>query len=159
MNRVLLLAVLLLSIEAHAQSGGSPCPPGMIPGASRCYGPNELPQQSNSPYTYTGPLWQDRYGAVAESDSTSAAGSAQNMSTARAAQKKAMSECGAKDCRIRMQVRNGCLASAWGGGVSGFVSRGNLQAAEADAISNCQRKGGADCKIQYSACSLPVRIR
>lgn len=159
MSKILLITLLLLtSSGAYAQSGAAGCPPGMVPGPGRCYGPNELPQQQQETPSYTGPLWQDRYGAVA-SGNTGAGGVAENMSSARAARKKALHDCGQKGCKVNFEVRNACLVQAWGGGVSGFAGRPDLHEASESAVETCRNAGGVDCKIIYSACSLPVRIR
>ncbi|MBS1942504.1 MAG: DUF4189 domain-containing protein [Bacteroidetes bacterium] len=144
---------------ARAQSGAAGCPPGMVPGPGRCYGPNELPQQQQSTPAYTGPLWQDHYGAIASSISGAHSGIAENMLSARAARRKALHDCGASDCKIDREVRNGCIAAAWGGGVSGNAGNKEIASAEASAIKECESGGGHDCKLTYSACSLPVRVQ
>lgn len=166
MKRLVLMLILLIcsAPAAHGQqppNNGSPCPSGMIPGEGGCFSPTDDSRsgQGSSTSAYTGPLWQDRYGAIAESESTVAAGVAQNLSSKRAARKAALQDCGKSDCKIKLEVRNSCLATAWGGGVSGYATKTDLRAAEAVAIDSCVGNGGSDCKVQYSACSLPLRVR
>lgn len=153
MSRFLLMVILLIgSFSVHAQVQAPGCPPGVVPGQPGCGG-------SDEDSSYRGPIWQDRFGAIATSSTTTAGGVAANMSTARAARKKAISDCGASDCKISMETRNGCLAAAWGGGIAGYGRDADLRSAEAAALESCKSGGGTDCKIDYSACSLPVRIR
>lgn len=153
----MLMALLLMgSFAVHAQVQVPGCPPGVVPGQPGCGGSDG---DSSSASTYTGPIWQDRFGAIAESESTPAAGVAQNSNSKRAAREEALQDCGKSDCKITHEVRNSCIAIAWGGGVGGYATKADLHAAEAVAIDSCKGAGGGGCKIQYSACSLPVRIR
>ena len=160
MNKGLLILMLsLASFTAWAQSGviqAPGCPAGVAPGQPGCGGGGS--GANSQPQVYTGPLWQDRYGAVA-SDRKSAGGVAQNMDSARAARKRALQQCGNQDCKVKIVVRNACLAVAWGGGVSGYGNGGSLAMAEEDAFKNCRASGGSDCKLDYSACSLPMRVQ
>ncbi|MGG6461349.1 DUF4189 domain-containing protein [Solilutibacter silvestris] len=160
---ILMLMFACSSFAAHSQqppNGGSPCPPGMIPGYGKCYAPNDPDRFYQGPEVekpgYSGPLWQDRFGAIALDSETGSIGWASGAKSKKDAAKAAIADCGGGGCKIKAQTRNSCLATAWGDGVSGFAGDPDIRKAEAMALSNC---GNAGCKIQYSACSLPVRVR
>ena len=164
MGKFLLMMVLLfVTSGVHAQQQGG-CPGGLVPAPTgACVSQaeaNQMQAASAAAATprYTGPLWQDRFGALANSATTSAGGVAQNMSSERAAKEKALSDCGARDCKIKIAVRNACLATAEGGGFAVYKWAGDFESAKALAINDCKKEGG-DCEVKYSACSLPVRIR
>ena len=167
MKRQIFIMLVIVGVSCAAngqqpQNSGSPCPPGMIPGEGGCFSPTDesrLGSGAQTP-TYRGPLWQDRFGAIANSPTSTAGGVAQNMKSARAARKKALSDCGARDCEVRIEGRNSCLATAWGGGMSSFAAKPTQQEAEIAVMDDCRKnKTGAVCTLDYSACSLPVRIR
>lgn len=162
---VLMLILMFISSLAYSQqppNTGSPCPPGMIPGYGKCYAPDDPDRFDRGSEVekpaYTGPLWQDRYGAIASDSKTGSIGWFSNAKSKREAVKAAIEDCGGGGCEIKAQGRNTCLASAWGGGISGYGAAAKLQLAEKQALENCMN-GGSECKITYSACSLPVRIR
>lgn len=168
MKRLILMLVLACSsFAAHGQqppNGGSPCPPGMIPGYGKCYAPNDPDRfyrgsEVDRP-AYTGSLWQDRYGAFAVDSATGSYGYSASASSKKAAFKAAIDDCGGGGCKVVTWVRNGCLAVA-SGTTSSYVIRADLKQAEAGAIERCSKNDvdGAACKIIYSACSLPVRVR
>ena len=160
MMRLVFLVVLgCCSYFAYGQQppgNGSPCPAGMIPGYGKCYSPTdpELDQPSDES---SGPIWQDRFGAFAVDPTTGSYGYASGISSKKGAFKAAIADCGGGGCAVTSWVRNGCLAAA-SGGISSYVARADLKQAEAAALERCSRNGVA-CRIEYSACSLPVRIR
>lgn len=158
MSKFLLMMLLLFgSFAAHAQVQVPGCPPGVVPGQPGCGGSDE---DSSVASTYKGPVWQDRFGAIAASSTTTAGGAAANMSSARAARNKALRDCGVRDCKVRIEARNSCIATAWGGGISSFVAKPNQQEAESAVMEQCSKNGtNAKCTLDYSACSLPVRVR
>ncbi|MBS0215811.1 MAG: DUF4189 domain-containing protein [Proteobacteria bacterium] len=161
---ILMLLLACSSFAAHGQqppNSGSPCPPGMIPGYGTCYSPSDSDRYSNQPQSpvRSGALWQDRFGAIASDSKTGSIGWASNARSKKEAHKAAVEDCGGGGCQVKADGRNTCLAEAWGGGVSGYGTGINLQRAEEDALSNCKSGGGSACKIDYSACSLPVRVR
>ncbi|WP_425477174.1 DUF4189 domain-containing protein [Solilutibacter silvestris] len=150
--------VLLLfgSLTGHAQVQVPGCPPGVVPGQPGCGGDDG---SNSSAQTYTGPIWQDRYGAIALDSKTGSIGWASVARSKRAAAKEAIEDCGGGGCKIQAQVRNSCLATAWGGGKSGFGANVDLRKAEEESVNNCEQISGTACKVEYSACSLSVRIR
>lgn len=166
MKRLILILVFACSsFAAHGQqppNSGSPCPPGMIPGYGTCYSPSDPDRdgQSTQNVRRIGPRWQDRFGAIAVDSKTGSAGWMSNARSKQDAYKGAIDDCGGGGCEVRIQVRNGCVAAAWGGGISSYAAKASLQEAEAVAMGKCKNNGtGAVCKLQYSACSLPVRVQ
>ena len=161
MNKLLLvLALLSVSFVAHAQSGvmqAPGCPPGVAPGDGGCGGGNGNGAPSTTP-AYTGPLWEDRYGALAN-DGNGAGGIARNMKSKRAAKQEALRDCGNSNCKIKVSVRNGCLAATWGGGVAAYGVGDDVKGAENNALTDCKKGNEANCTVTYSACSLPVRVQ
>lgn len=164
MKRMVWLSVLLCgSYAAYGQQppgSGSPCPAGMIPGEGGCFSPTDDSRfgQSSSAPAYTGPLWQDRYGAIALDSATGSIGWTSGAKSKKEAYRAAIADCGGGGCKIQAEGRNTCLAAAWGG-AGGFAADSNQQKAETIALNNCKEFGGKNCKVQYSACSLPVRVR
>ena len=129
--------MLLANLPAHAQSGvlQTPgCPPGVAPGQPGCGGSSLNRAQ---PHAYSGPLWQDRYGAIAVDATTGSIGWAAGSRSKLEAANAALVDCGCGGCKIRAQVRNSCVAVAWGGGLSGFAAAPDLRKAEGMAVRNC----------------------
>ena len=165
MSRLLLTVMLLsASIKVNAQQQGG-CPGGLVPAPTgACVSQaeaNQMQAASAGAATprYTGPLWQDRFGAIAVDGATGSVGWSSAATSKRNAQKSAIEDCGGEGCKIRIEARNTCLAVAWGGGISGFGRDVDLHVVESTALDSCKKGGGSNCKLVYSACSLPVRIR
>ena len=161
---VLLMLMVLCSLTVYGQqapNGGSPCPPGMVPGYGTCYSPSDPARYGGEPQapSLAGPLWQDRFGAFAVDSTTGSYGYASGVSNKKAAFKAAIDDCGGGGCEVVSWARNGCLVAV-SGGSSSYAVRADLKQAETAAMDRCS-KNGADsaCKIIYSACSLPVRVR
>lgn len=157
MNKFLLMALLLLgSLTTHAQVQVSGCPPGVVPGQPGCGGSDS----SDSVSEYKAPIWQDRYGAIAVDVVTGSYGWASGAKSKREAFKAAISDCGGGGCKVQADGRNTCLATAWGGGIRSYAAGASLEQVETAVLEKCNKNGtGAACKLDYSACSLPVRIR
>lgn len=102
--------------------------------------------------------WINYHGALAWND-RGATGISENARSERAARREALRKCGARDCRIAAWARNGCLAAAFDGIGSGVGAEGTKEAAEEEAMRNCQANGSTTCRINYSHCNHPVRIR
>jgi hypothetical protein len=106
-----------------------------------------------------GPQWSTRWGAIATANG--AFGTANNLSSARKAEKAALKQCkanGGKDCRVTLSFGNQCAALAWGSTVNSTKPAGDLSQAEANAMASCNA-ATQNCKVFYSACSYPQRIR
>lgn len=107
------------------------------------------------------PIWETNWGAVAIGDG--GWGVAVNMRSKAKAKKAAVSQCrktaGNKsaECAV-LTYYNQCVAIAWG--LTGYAvqSAENQETASSIAMRQCKDKGHEDCKIFYSACSLPRQI-
>ncbi len=98
------------------------------------------------------------YGALACATSYcgDAWGLAVDQTTASAAHKNAIEQCGDSTCALEVTFSRGrCLAVATSEkyGAHGWATRSSLAEAEADALSNCNDGEGQTCEIVVSACS------
>jgi len=168
-----LLAALLIFWARGAYAEGR-CPPGQYPvggqGVGGCapipgYGGNQTAQPAPPPIDPG--RYEDRWGAMALSDSTPDAGVVVDQLTEGDAKRVAIEKCsrnGLKDCRILLTYRNQCAAwvvpSADSPGAKTGISAGlSEQAAVDNATSKCKHAPGGSCVLAYSACSLPQWTR
>lgn len=163
MKRILptvLLIGLAYMPTIHAQ-----CTTGIDTGG-QCIPPNALePQDDSNPHAQPQQpraVWADRWGAIAIDNGTSSVGVSENQTSKSAASAQALQRCASQSnsehCEVQLAYYNQCAALAWGTkfyGVSGAVDT-NL--AKEHALERCAR-GALDCKVFYSACSLPTRIQ
>jgi hypothetical protein len=146
--------------SASAWSQQMMCPPGSVPiggGNAGWVGCSPVPGSTVAPNP--GPAWSTRWGAIATANG--AFGTANAMSSARKAEKMALKQCkgkGGKDCRVTLSFANQCAALAWGAAVNTTQPAGDLPEAEALALRTCSERT-QNCKVFYSACSYPQRIR
>lgn len=95
----------------------------------------------------------DSYGAIAYSPTTRADGWSHSFSTRRDAERRALGECDASDCRVAIWFKNGCGALAvgnrggWGSGWGGDRRR-----AEYEAVNSCNRYTRG-CRVTRWVCS------
>lgn len=167
MNRFFLAVVLLL---ASFVARGQGCPNGSVAlptgGCGSQAEANDMRQADYDAETaerqraLNGPRWQDRYGAIAVDKATGSYGWAAGASSRKSAKKAAIEDCGGGGCEVQFEGRNTCLATAWGGGVRSFAAKPTLQEVAAAVMERCSKNGTvATCKLDYSACSLPVRVQ
>lgn len=120
--RIMISIVLFLATgQAYSQSfpQTGPCPGGAVPSNGRCVSPAEAAANRGSGTSrpaYT-EVWEDRYGAIAVDPKSGTMGAAEGASSRRRAINEALKLCGNSGCVAMAHVRNGCLASAWGGPV------------------------------------------
>lgn len=161
MLRPVILIVLLVSVRpAFSQCtgvdvGGGACIPPNAPGMPD-YERNTQPQYHDSP------VWEDRWGAIADDNNTGEAGMIENQLSEEKAISVALELCranGSKDCKIILSYRDLCSAVAWGGGQLGYASEATLDSAKVSALGECEKRSESSCKIFYSGCSLPVRVK
>lgn len=155
---ILLLVSLLMLPRAQAQALNNPCPGGGVPSGGRCVSPGQAAanRSSSSGAPIQAEYWESRYGAIVFDPETGALYPVENQTSKRNAVKGALEYCGKKDCELSMSVRNGCLASSWGGG---HFTRGAETKAHAEqlAMDACLAKArGPKCELKYSGCSFPV---
>lgn len=161
--RIMISIVLFLATgQAYSQSfpQTGPCPGGAVPSNGRCVSPAEAAANRGSGTSrpaYT-EVWEDRYGAIAVDPKSGTMGAAEGASSRRRAINEALKLCGNSGCVAMAHVRNGCLASAWGGRTGYYKFAEDIQTAENKAIQACWGEF-SDCRLTYSYCSLPVRVR
>ena len=159
----LLSGLLCLSIASHAQQcgygtqdGGQCVPADQIPGYQDSLRDREAqPQQPQA-------IWERRWGAVAIDKDTSSVGVSESQVSKSAARTESLQHCTSErnshHCEVKLVYYNQCAALAWGTRFYGTSGAVDTNQAEEHALERCA-KGATDCKIVYSACSLPVRVQ
>lgn len=146
------------------------CPPGFYPiGGQGVQGCAPIPGANQSSTPESAPLppptptgrWHNRWGSIAHSMSTSAAGVSTGLTSREEAEKSAMSRCsaeGATDCSVAFSYANQC--AAWvvprtqdGRGKSAIGNAPTLAQALKDAQRKCVDSKGAECQVAYTDCS------
>jgi len=158
---LLMVAGLLWNGLAQAQ-----CPPGMyafqfapnqpsscapIPGN----GNQQTPQQP-------APQWERRWGAVAIDSPKAVMGVAVDKRSKREASLAAASDCerqGGADCEIEAAYDNQCVAVITSNDSHNTPIALTVDQAVAIGMKTCRDAGRSNCRVYYSACSLPVRTR
>jgi hypothetical protein len=143
------------------------CPPGMEPyrtgnpndgfGVALC-GPIREQERAQEPEL---PAWATRWGAIASDGSAGAFGAAEGMRSKRRAKNAAMASCketGGQRCKVDLTYSNQCAVTVVGRKT--HLSQGAATVEEATDIGlrRC-REVDDDCRVYYSACSLPELIR
>lgn len=157
-------AVLLsgLWVTGAVQAEGG-CPAGMIPyqgnNLSSCAPlPGGYNQQSSQP---AGPQWATRWGAIATDPEASALGVAVSLPSKRKATKAAMADCKAKggvNCTVDFSYYNQCASMVMGANRFRVNSAATVEEATEASLRSC-RSSDSDCRVYYTACSMPQRIR
>jgi len=163
-----LLVVLFVVLPVFVAKAEGRCPPGQYPvGGQGVLGCAPIPGYESQGMQQPAGHWQSRWGAIAYSDSTQAAGAAVDKLEQEAAKQTAMTQCqreGAADCRIIMSYENQCavmvsprtqVAGALGGLGNGIT----LEAALAQANSKCMDPAGDGCEAVYIHCLTPEFVQ
>jgi Domain of unknown function (DUF4189) len=112
----------------------------------------------------SGPQWATRWGAIAIDPNASkgGVGVASDMKSQRAAEKAAMKQCrnkgGGKTCRVQTAYDNQCGVIAWGDTYYSTANGDTIDSASELGLRECGKET-SNCRIYYSNCSYPVRIR
>lgn len=153
----------LLCTTSHAQTA---CPPGMEPyGAGVCGYSQPMPSAQlplQQPTNEETPQWESQWLAIATDSESGSLGTAIGMKNREDAERVALADCQAKGgtkCKLDVSYGNGCAAMIVGDG--GYNSNGASTVDEAVRLGMkvCIDAGHTNCRVFYSACSLPVRIR
>ena len=160
---MLLMVGLLGSGLAHADGF---CPPGY-------YDPNNgrAPAVTCAPMAGGGQQqasqqpaerWESRWGAIATDGSKGAMGVATDKRSKREASKTAMQDCQSKggvNCTVDIPYHDGCAAVVVGNGGYNATADATVDQAAATGMKTCRDAGRSNCRVYYSACSLPVRVQ
>lgn len=162
----MLRPVIFLALLVAARPSFSQCATGIDAGGGACIPPDApgMPgyQENTQPRYRDSPVWEDRWGAIADDNRTGQAGTIENQPSKEKAIRIALDLCratGSMNCKVILSYRNQCSAVAWGAGQLGYASEVNSDRAKASALAECQKRSKSACEIVYSACSLPVKIR
>jgi hypothetical protein len=143
------------------------CATGVNTGGGNCIPPDAdgMPGYNasgyNAPPHQPAPVWNDRWGAIAFDRGTGQAGTVVDKDSKRDAVNSAMHDCqinGSPNCEVVLTYYNACAAIAMGGGGSGMSNNATLEGAKNGAMRTCS-EDSTTCKIVYSGCSLPRRIK
>ena len=172
MKKKLVIVLSLLSVSGWAWAQN--CPSG-IPAAGnpQCLPPDALRSpyyQSSAASTQPrGPQWQLTWGAIASDNTTSDVGVAVGHFSRGKAKSEALYRCaeyGSKKCRVLLAYKNQCAvyvqASENGkavGGVAYAQSGPSIDVASQLGLSACKAtRGGGECTIVYSDCTVPELV-
>lgn len=162
----ILFFCFLIAFGAHAEGG---CPAGYYPigaqqgqqGPQGCAPiPNYDKQQTRDQLPHV--RWQKKWGAIARDSSTGLLGAAEDQPSEQQARDAAGADCHNKTgtaCEVISSYGNTCAALVSGN--SGYaIALDNLEDGAAQkATSMCVDGGARGCHVQYSGCSLPLRIQ
>jgi hypothetical protein len=160
-----IMVSLLFLAGARESFAEGRCPDGYFPigggdaGWEGCapMGPTEDEGPTND---VAGPQWVSRWGAIATADG--ALGVAKNAVSRGEAVSLAIAQCEMKSphdqCSERAVYFDQCVALAWGDTMNVASRSPDIADAERSALEGCGEKT-ANCRIFYSACSYPERVR
>ncbi|MCC7249824.1 MAG: DUF4189 domain-containing protein [Lysobacter sp.] len=112
----------------------------------------------------SGPQWATRWGAIAIDPNAprGGVGVSSDSKSRRAAEKMAVRLCrssgGGKTCRIQTSYDNQCGVIAWGDRYYSTANGATVDEAARLALDECAKETSG-CRVFYSNCSYPVRIR
>jgi len=96
------------------------------------------------------------YGAIAYGRSSGAWGASDHWADRAKAESAALARCGehGSDCEVIVWFKNQCAAVAAAGPATAYWGLGDgLGAARGNALSNCSKQGGTNCRVQADQCS------
>lgn len=155
----LTLAALFFALGGAASV--QECPQGLA-GMPNCVPPDHPGRQSGL-HAAPAPAaaWEDRWGAIAMGKSGAGFSAIEGAESKRSASRGALAACrqkGASECKLIVEYSNQCTALAWGR--TYWVTWRALTASEAEKkATNASSKEDDDCRVMYSACSMPQRVR
>lgn len=163
-----LLGLLLLNGAVYAEGG---CPSGMIPYSGTDLNscgpipPGYYGNQKQNPIKaqqYPPPQWVTRWGAIATYEPDGSLGTATNMSSQSQAEQAALADCQSKHesaCKVQLSYFNQCAAMVISDKGYNTGSAATVDQAVQAGMRICRDSGDPNCRVYYSACSLPVQIQ
>ncbi|SFK98586.1 protein of unknown function [Lysobacter sp. cf310] len=153
--------LLVVGPVGMARAEGGTCPPGFYPqNGPGVLGCAPIPD-GGAESVGSGPKWATRWGAIATDGANAAFGAASDIPRKRAAQKEALAQCkarGGQACKVDLVYYNQCAVMITGD--FKYLSQGaeSVRVATEVGMKRCGELD-AGCRVYYSGCSLPVRIR
>ncbi|WP_082028738.1 DUF4189 domain-containing protein [Xanthomonas sacchari] len=156
MNKKLkFIMVLVAGVFCSEANGQTRCPVGVQAGSSQCLPDDEV----SAPPRPTGE-WIKTWGALVSSNQGHGAWTSKGKFTEDEAVQDALSRCqntGVRDCHLDSTYFNQCVA------VAGSHSQVGLSIGKAKdeptaakvAIADCEKRGGANCGVEFSDCTDP----
>lgn len=162
-RRFLLMALWPLLISGVHAEGGS-CPTGYYPiGGQGTMGCAPLPGTGNQqPPQPPAQQWERRWGAISTDAPAGVIGVATDKESKQEASQFALGDChrqGGVNCRIDVAYDNQCAVLVVGANGYNTPNAATTEKATELGMKTCQNTGSPDCRVLYSACSWPVRIR
>jgi hypothetical protein len=159
-----MVAGLLWNNLLHAEGGF--CPPGSIDhnnGRAAAIVCSPIPgyRQQQSPQQ-PAPQWESRWGAVAIDSLKAVMGVSVDKRSKREASTAAVSDCerqGGANCEIEAAYDNQCVAVITSNDSHNTPIALTVDQAVATGMKTCRDAGRTNCRVFYSACSLPIRTR
>ena len=161
----LMLGLLMLSSTVvHAQQPGVDCAPIQGQGWSGCapINPSQQPSQGPTQTPQPPPRWADRWGAIATYDANGSFGAATDMPSKIQAEQAALADCRSKKgstCKVEIAYYNQCAAMVVGDKMHNAGSAPTVDKVVKLGINVCKNSGDTNCRVYYSACSMPQRIQ
>lgn len=154
---------ILFSGAAHGEGG---CPPEMIPAQgtniSSCVPLPARSEHSQDMQQQVGPRWVSQWGAIATDFAHSSAGASVNQPNKASAELAAISECranGGDRCQIETWYSNGCASLIVGDKTHVSMNAATADEANEEGMALCMKSNDSNCRVYYSSCSLPRRVR
>lgn len=146
------LIVLSLGALSCAASAQNHCPPGMLPGRGKCLSQQEILSSRRQ-------IALTSYGAltISQNESNNIIGTSYGLDSREQANAVAMEKCGG-DCIIWIEFSNTCVAVTEGSAdrFKVFADYGRSEGrAGKKAMSQCRDAKFGNCRVIFSACSLP----
>ncbi|WP_082124390.1 DUF4189 domain-containing protein [Lysobacter capsici] len=167
MRVLFLVGLMMVGVPVFAQ-----CPAGIPAGNNPLCIPPDNPSSpyyqpdSDAPNTPSVPAqkWADRWGAIAMDTARDSVGIgvAEMMTSERKAKSTAMQDCqkkGGKQCKVALSFYNQCGVLVWAESGYNTMRAGTVEQATKMGMEKCSSDGLKDCKVYYSSCSYPVRVR
>ncbi|WP_158879976.1 DUF4189 domain-containing protein [Rhodanobacter sp. L36] len=161
----LLLSGLLILTLVHAQQPGVDCAPIQGQGWSGCapINPSQPPTQGQQSQVSQQPpmQWATRWGAIATDADKAILSGITDRSSKEAAQQAALTDCrnkGGTQCKLQIAYDNQCAVMILGDKAFNVANAATVGEATKLGTQQCNKES-PNCRVYYSACSLPQRIQ
>lgn len=123
-----------------------------------------MSERTSGPPAPASPAWATRWGAIVVDMAMGGTGvsAVSGMKTEGQASKSAMHACKKKNgtrCTVKITYHDQCAAVITGDTVFSTASAASVEEVARIAIDWCNGQGGTNCRLYFSDCSYPERIR